>query len=247
MHIYIAKNGTQTGPFSVEQIHGMLTGGLVSINDLAWHDGASDWQPLHALLGLAQPPPVPVAAPATRPIPPPLLKHQLPQAIEKPKKVGIAVKLVYATLAVGAMRSIWEIPARARQFETSWETSPLSSQSLIGFSILVMLLTLLFLGYLVFMIDKGRNWARITFLVLLIIGIPFSIIPLLLSFAYSPISGILSVAQVVAQTTAVILLFQKESSRWFLSAGATKFRSGSPDFYEPGLRELKSGEFPSRG
>jgi carboxyl-terminal processing protease len=237
MHIYIAKNGTQTGPFSVEQINGMLTGGLVFINDLAWHDGASDWQPLHALLGLAQPPPVPVAAPTPRPILPPLLKYQLPQSIEKPKKVGIAVKLVYATLAVGAMRSIWEIPARARQFETSWDTSPLSSQSLIGFSILVMLLTLSFLGYLVYMIDKGRNWARITFLVLLIIGIPFSIIPLLLSFAYSPISGILSVAQVVAQTVAVILLFQKESSRWFLSAGANKFRSRPPDLYEFGLRE----------
>lgn len=237
MHIYIAKNGAQTGPFSAEQIHGMLTGGLVSINDLAWHDGASDWQPLHALLGLAQPPPVPVTAPPPQPIPPPSLYHQPPQAIEKPKKVGIAVKLVYATLAVGAMRSVWEIPARARQFETSWETSPLSSQSLIGFSILVTLLSLLFIGYLVFMIDKGRNWARITFLVLFIIGIPLSIIPLLLSFAYSPISGILSVAQVVAQTVAVFLLFQKESSRWFLSAGTNKFRSIPPDLYESRLRE----------
>ena len=41
----------------------MLTGGLVSVDDSAWREGAADWQPLHALLGLKQPPPIPTAAP----------------------------------------------------------------------------------------------------------------------------------------------------------------------------------------
>ena len=62
MHIYIVKNGTKTGPYSEEQVRGMLTGGLVSVDDSAWCEGAVDWQPLHALLGLKQPPPIPTAA-----------------------------------------------------------------------------------------------------------------------------------------------------------------------------------------
>jgi len=57
MHIYIAKNGTETGPFSEEQLHEMLNGGLASPSDLAWRDGLPDWQPLHTLLGLRQLPP----------------------------------------------------------------------------------------------------------------------------------------------------------------------------------------------
>lgn len=60
MNIYIAKNGTQTGPYSEEQIHGMLTGGLISRNDSAWHDGVPDWQPISILLGLHQPPLLPI-------------------------------------------------------------------------------------------------------------------------------------------------------------------------------------------
>ena len=63
MHIYIVKNGTKTGPYSEEQVRGMLTGGLVSVDDSAWREGAADWQPLHALLGFKQPPPIPTAAP----------------------------------------------------------------------------------------------------------------------------------------------------------------------------------------
>ena len=63
MHIYIVKNGTKTGPYSEEQVRGMLTGGLVSVDDSAWHEGTVDWQPLHALLGFKQPPPIPTAVP----------------------------------------------------------------------------------------------------------------------------------------------------------------------------------------
>ena len=63
MQIYTAKNGIQTGPFSENQLHGMLTGGFVSPSDLAWHDGLPDWQPLHTILGLRLPPPIPTSHP----------------------------------------------------------------------------------------------------------------------------------------------------------------------------------------
>lgn len=65
MHIYIAKNGTKTGPYSEEQVRGMLTGGIVSVDDSAWCEGAVDWQPLHSVLGLKRPPPIPTATSPT--------------------------------------------------------------------------------------------------------------------------------------------------------------------------------------
>jgi len=59
MQIFIAKNGNQTGPFTEEQARSMISAGMISHDDLAWTDGASDWRPLHTVLGLLQPPPIP--------------------------------------------------------------------------------------------------------------------------------------------------------------------------------------------
>ena len=58
MNIYLTKNGTQTGPFSEEQITGMLTGGIVKPSDLAWSKGSANWQPLRELLELSDLPPI---------------------------------------------------------------------------------------------------------------------------------------------------------------------------------------------
>lgn len=61
MHIYIAKNGARTGPYTEAHVREMLTGGLASPEDLAWRDDVPEWQPLHTLLGLRLPPPIPAA------------------------------------------------------------------------------------------------------------------------------------------------------------------------------------------
>lgn len=63
--IYLSKNGAQNGPFSDEQVRGMLTAALISPDDLAWHKARSTWQPLREILGLSQPPPIPSTPPAT--------------------------------------------------------------------------------------------------------------------------------------------------------------------------------------
>ena len=71
MNIYISKSGTQTGPFGEEQLQGMLAEGVVAPDDLAWREGLPEWQPLHLLLGIHQPPPIP-AAPPPMPAPAPI-------------------------------------------------------------------------------------------------------------------------------------------------------------------------------
>ncbi|HMO52540.1 MAG TPA: hypothetical protein PKE26_15065 [Kiritimatiellia bacterium] len=127
----------------------------------------------------------------------------------RPDKVGTAVTLLYITLGIGAVRSIMEASMNAQI------ASP-------GF---VMFITLFVLGIMwlfIHMIGKGRNWARITFLVLFIIGIPFSILPLLNSLSANPISGLLGLGQTVLQLVALVFLFQRASSEWFRAMKSQK-------------------------
>jgi membrane-bound ClpP family serine protease len=89
----------------------------------------------------------------------------------------------------------------------------------------VMFITFFTLGILwlfIYMIGRGRNWARIAFLVLFIIGIPLSVLPLLQSLSASPISGLLGIAQTAIQVVALVFLFQKPSSDWFRDMKASK-------------------------
>lgn len=49
MQLYIARNGQQTGPYSLEDVLGQLRSGRVKPTDLAWYAGAADWQPISSI------------------------------------------------------------------------------------------------------------------------------------------------------------------------------------------------------
>lgn len=124
------------------------------------------------------------------------------QPANRPEKVGTAVKLLYITLGIGVLRSIMEASMHAQMVSPTF----------------VMFITFFVLGIMwlfIYMIGRGRNWARITFLVLFIIGIPFSVLPLLRSLAVNPISGLLGIGLMVIQIVALVFLFQRASSDWF--------------------------------
>ena len=65
MNIYIHKDGQQLGPFTEQQVKDSIYQGRFNGNDLAWKEGAADWQPINSLIG-GTPPPV-SAPPATPP------------------------------------------------------------------------------------------------------------------------------------------------------------------------------------
>ncbi|MXW81585.1 MAG: hypothetical protein F4Z57_21880 [Gemmatimonadetes bacterium] len=93
-----------------------------------------------------------------------------------------------------------------------------STQAEVAAPAFVMFIAFFVLGimwFFILMIGKGRNWARITFLVLFIIGTPFSVLPLMQSLAANPISGLLGIVQIIIQIVAIVFLFQKPSSDWF--------------------------------
>lgn len=44
MQIYLARNGQQAGPYTLEQLNQMLTSQQVLLTDLIWHEGMSEWK-----------------------------------------------------------------------------------------------------------------------------------------------------------------------------------------------------------
>ncbi|MCP3896954.1 RDD family protein [Moraxella sp.] len=51
MKIYLARNGVQAGPYTLDELNTMLASGEVVLDDLAWHSGMANWQRLGDLTG----------------------------------------------------------------------------------------------------------------------------------------------------------------------------------------------------
>ena len=127
------------------------------------------------------------------------------QPSQKPAAVSTAIKLLYTTLVIGALRSALE-----------W--SHLTRVASPGFVLFVMLFTFALLVWLIYKVDRGHNWARITCLVFFILGVPMSILHLLQSLSHSPVSGVLGLLQVVLQAVALVMLFGRNTRPWFRPA-----------------------------
>ncbi|SHO57307.1 hypothetical protein [Vibrio quintilis] len=131
----------------------------------------------------------------------------------QPSKVSVAVKLLYLTILLGVIRLI---------LEPEW----LDGQMPLSAVLAIQAISIAIVGLVVFMIGRGKHWARIVFLILFIPGLPFAIMPLIQSLSDHPLSGILGVLQTAGQIAAVAMLFHRESSEWFR---AIKTRNDSPD------------------
>ena len=116
----------------------------------------------------------------------------------RPAKVSLAVKLLYLSFYLGIIRAILMF-------------NSVSGANSKFFAIVVLGTVLYFSWFLIFKIDKGKNWARVTYAVLFIAGLPFIKLSLFTSFTTNPFPAGVAIAQLLMQIVALILLFQKES------------------------------------
>ncbi|NLI91258.1 MAG: hypothetical protein GX434_03380 [Peptococcaceae bacterium] len=121
---------------------------------------------------------------------------------EQPKEVNLAVKLLLTSLVLGGLASILmpsvlpaNVPAEANYY----------------FIFLILLIN----GYIFYKIMMRRNWARILFIFLTIVGLPFSIPRLISAIAAYPLPGLLQIINMIIQLIAIYLLLKKESKSWF--------------------------------
>lgn len=119
----------------------------------------------------------------------------------RPRAVTTAVQLFVSSLAIGLLKSIFNLTQR---------TSGLPM-------IIALLVVIAFFGLLFFLVLKiasGKNWARIVVLIL-VLFVPFAIPAYLEEVRRSVLSGTLSIIIALLQLVGTILLFIKPSNVWF--------------------------------
>lgn len=122
--------------------------------------------------------------------------------IEKPSQIHTAVNLLWASLALGFVKSIMDM-------------QNLGSQALPAFTNFILVSVIAVMALLIVFISKGKNWARVTFMVLFVLGSLPSVPLILGEFTRSPVLGAFSVVQIVLQVVAFYIIFTKPGSLWF--------------------------------
>ena len=131
----------------------------------------------------------------------------------RPQIVGTAVKLLYISLGIGALGFIL--------FAFSY---PYPSSRMAIFSILFFVFVIIGPMWLfIYKIDKGRNWARITVLVIFILSVVCYLPSITEILRRYPINTILGIVQLIVQAVAQFFLFQKPSSEWFKAKKMTGY------------------------
>ena len=129
-------------------------------------------------------------------------------ATNRPRSVSSAVNLLWASLVVGLLKVFMDL-------------SHLGDMASVAAIVVLSVVFVALFGFLYFKISVGKNWARITLLVMGVIGIvpTFSIVST--EFSRSVVVGTLSLLQLTLQTYAAFLLFTQPGSNWFRKGAAT--------------------------
>ena len=133
--------------------------------------------------------------------------------MQKPKEIILATKLYIISWVVGFITIGLEyfdiIPNALTHAE--WKNSFMS----IAIGLLIAVFLFIFVA-------KGKNWARILFLIFFVIGaLPvFFSLPLILKI--SLVTGLISIGQTMLQAYVIYLLFSKGGKVWFKKSNQQK-------------------------
>ena len=145
----------------------------------------------------------------------------------RPSKANTAIILLYVAWALGVLRAFLGAPA----------ISHLGSVGQTEAAVAIVVVIFAIMLFFIFMIGKGRNWARITVLVLYIIGTAMMIVGLVSGAPFGA-AAIMDVVQVIVQLVALVMLFSPESNAWFQGVkggqGQKLARSGWPQGQDQG-------------
>jgi FtsH-binding integral membrane protein len=122
--------------------------------------------------------------------------------VERPRVVSKAVQFLTSALAIGLLNAIFTLVQR---------TSGIPM--LVALIIVIAFFALLF--FLVMKVSAGRNWARIIWLLWVLLNAPFAILVYPQAVRQNVISGTLSIIVVILELIGTYLLFTKNSNLWF--------------------------------
>jgi hypothetical protein len=122
---------------------------------------------------------------------------------ERPEEATRAVALLWITLVIQAagLAFIWRL----------FRLFGLSDYIVAG----IITATWVINAFLVAMIERGRNWARITALVLYLLALPFLAMSIIATWKVSTLAAGSGALQMILQTIAMVMLFGRASREWF--------------------------------
>ena len=130
---------------------------------------------------------------------------------QRPKNIILAIRLLWGSLALGALGVAlsWDFAFSQTQMPPDF---PMDKNL---FFLLIILFTYAIMSWVVLKISSGRNWARILWLIVFIIGIPISIPNLTTVYNQSKVIFLISIINSGLQLIAVCFLFSKAGNVWF--------------------------------
>ena len=132
--------------------------------------------------------------------------------MEKPSKVVLAVKLFYLVVGIGIIRATMTIIRHA---------DVRSPYFLILTKFVIYTISL----YLIYQIDKGKNWARFSMVIIFIIAIPLAILPTFASYSHNPVHTAFGYIQIALYIIGLASLFHGSSSKWFAQRKSLSIRN----------------------
>ncbi|MEZ0232686.1 MAG: hypothetical protein ACAH12_07580 [Methylophilaceae bacterium] len=125
--------------------------------------------------------------------------------MQKPIEIKRAVNFLWIAIAVGFLKPL-----------INWQYFQQTiAQASLGFILTVIVLTLAIQIFLIYKISIGRNWARILFLILTLIGMVIFVPTVLAEVDLSLLSAVISVVQAGLQITALWIMFTSPGKLWF--------------------------------
>ena len=141
------------------------------------------------------------------------------EAMDKPESVKKAVQLLYLSLGLTILLyAIMLLRFPETLFKEVFREE-FTENSIVSVILFLVIFTGLF-WFFVYMIGKGRNWARMILLVLTIISLPLYIYDVL--FYYSPLYTFFSAIISAIYVIGIVLLFRAPSSAWFKKIASDK-------------------------
>ena len=123
---------------------------------------------------------------------------------ERPKEVTLAVKLLWLSFFLGLISLFFQ---------------PAMNNRLQGVAVLIVMgISFAIWAWVISKIAKGRNWARITFLVLGILGTVFNIVatPMMMPlYKAQPVSAAISLVNFVLEIYTIYLMLTAPARAWF--------------------------------
>jgi hypothetical protein len=145
----------------------------------------------------------------------------------RPSKVTLALYILYFNLAIVLIRLLGPL----LRFGARDLIKSEPCFELIKFGLFIKLIVIAPIAiWFYILIGNGENWVRITLLVLVILGVPLSILNAInLGHSQNDFFAYLELQQAALQVVAMALLFQPESSQWFQAMKEGTAPAGSED------------------